>query len=174
MLQVERQIQIVDENYYSVNEALEILNISRATLYAKINTNELLSKKVDKRRFVYIDEEVKLKYLSDYFDDCSTEQSNHTAEQSGHTAEQSGHTTEQTEDGRLLDEIEYFKSKTIALEEELAKVRMEREKVIDQKEEASKRHDTIVMQLSGTINDAQFQLQEARKLNFIQRIFNFF
>jgi len=160
MLQVERQIQIVDENYYSVNEALEILNISRATLYAKINTNELLSKKVDKRRFVYIDEEVKLKYLSDYFDDCSTEQSNHT--------------TEQTEDGRLLDEIEYFKSKTIALEEELAKVRMEREKVIDQKEEASKRHDTIVMQLSGTINDAQFQLQEARKLNFIQRIFNFF
>ena len=174
MLQVERQIQIVDENYYSVNEALEILNISRATLYAKINTNELLSKKVDKRRFVYIDEEVKLKYLSDYFDDCSTEQSNHTTEQSNHTTEQSGHTTEQTEDGRLLDEIEYFKSKTIALEEELAKVRMEREKVIDQKEEASKRHDTIVMQLSGTINDAQFQLQEARKLNFIQRIFNFF
>ena len=174
MLQVERQIQIVDENYYSVNEALEILNISRATLYAKINTNELLSKKVDKRRFVYIDEEVKLKYLSDYFDDCSTEQSNHTTEQSGHTTEQSDHTTEQTEDGRLLDEIEYFKSKTIALEEELAKVRMEREKVIDQKEEASKRHDTIVMQLSGTINDAQFQLQEARKLNFIQRIFNFF
>ena len=167
MLQVERQIQIVDENYYSVNEALEILNISRATLYAKINTNELLSKKVDKRRFVYIDEEVKLKYLSDYFDDCSTEQSNHTTEQSDHT-------TEQTEDGRLLDEIEYFKSKTIALEEELAKVRMEREKVINQKEEASKRHDTIVMQLSGTINDAQFQLQEARKLNFIQRIFNFF
>ena len=174
MLQVERQIQIVDENYYSVNEALEILNISRATLYAKINTNELLSKKVDKRRFVYIDEEVKLKYLSDYFDDRSTEQSNHTTEQSGHTTEQSDHTTEQTEDGRLLDEIEYFKSKTIALEEELAKVRMEREKVINQKEEASKRHDTIVMQLSGTINDAQFQLQEARKLNFIQRIFNFF
>ena len=174
MLQVERQIQIVDENYYSVNEALEILNISRATLYAKINTNELLSKKVDKRRFVYIDEEVKLKYLSDYFDDCSTEQSNHTTEQSGHTTEQSDHTTEQTEDGRLLDEIEYFKSKTIALEEELAKVRMEREKVIDQKEEASKRHDTIVMQLSGTIKDSQFQLQEARKLNFIQRIFNFF
>ena len=167
MLQVERQIQIVDENYYSVNEALEILNISRATLYAKINTNELLSKKVDKRRFVYIDEEVKLKYLSDYFDDCSTEQSNHTTEQSNHT-------TEQAEDGRLLDEIEYFKSKTIALEEELAKVRMEREKVINQKEEASKRHDTIVMQLSGTINDTQFQLQEARKLNFIQRIFNFF
>ena len=167
MLQVERQIQIVDENYYSVNEALEILNISRATLYAKINTNELLSKKVDKRRFVYIDEEVKLKYLSDYFDDCSTEQSNHTTEQSSHT-------TEHAEDGRLLDEIEYFKSKTIALEEELAKVRMEREKVINQKEEASKRHDTIVMQLSGTINDAQFQLQEARKLNFIQRIFNFF
>ena len=167
MLQVERQIQIVDENYYSVNEALEILNISRATLYAKINTNELLSKKVDKRRFVYIDEEVKLKYLSDYFDDCSTKQSDHTTEQSGHT-------TEQTEDGRLLDEIEYFKSKTIALEEELAKVRMEREKVIDQKEEASKRHDTIVMQLSGTINETQFQLQEARKRNFIQRIFDFF
>ena len=114
MLQVERQIQIVDENYYSVNEALEILNISRATLYAKINTNELLSKKVDKRRFVYIDEEVKLKYLSDYFDDCSTEQSNHTTEQSDHTAKQSGHTTEHAEDGRLLDEIEYFKSKTIA------------------------------------------------------------
>ena len=174
MLQVERQIQIVDENYYSVNEALEILNISRATLYAKINTNELLSKKVDKRRFVYIDEEVKLKYLSDYFDDCSTEQSNHTAKQSDHTTEQPGHTTEHAEDGRLLDEIEYFKSKNIALEEELAKVRMEREKVIDQKEEASKRHDTIVMQLSGTINDAQFQLQEARKLNFIQRIFDFF
>ena len=167
MLQVERQIQIVDENYYSVNEALEILNISRATLYAKINTNELLSKKVDKRRFVYIDEEVKLKYLSDYFDDCSTEQSNHTTEQSSHT-------TEHAEDGRLLDEIEYFKSKTIALEEELAKVRMEREKVINQKEEASKRHDTIVMQLSGTINDTQFQLQEARKLNFIQRVFDFF
>ena len=181
MLQVERQIQIVDENYYSVNEALEILNISRATLYAKINANELLSKKVDKRRFVYIDEEVKLKYLSDYFDDCSTEQSSHTTEQSNHTtgqsdhtAEQSGHTTEHAEDGRLLDEIEYFKSKTIALEEELAKVRMEREKVINQKEEASKRHDTIVMQLSGTINDTQFQLQEARKLNFIQRIFDFF
>ena len=96
MLQVERQIQIVDENYYSVNEALEILNISRATLYAKINTNELLSKKVDKRRFVYIDEEVKLKYLSDYFDDCSTEQSNHTTEQSDHIAKQSNHTAKQS------------------------------------------------------------------------------
>jgi len=67
----------------------------------------------------------------------------------------------------LKSDLEHFKSKTVALEEELAKVRTE-------KEEASKRHDTIVMQLSGTINDAQFQLQEARKLNFIQRIFNFF
>ena len=46
---------------------------------------------------------------------------------------------------------------------------MEREKVIDQKAEASKRHDTIVMQLSGTINDTQFQLQEARKLNISNR-----
>ena len=38
----------------------------------------------------------------------------------------------------------------------------------------SKRHDTIVMQLSSTLNEKTFQLEQTKELNFIQRIFDFF
>ena len=36
------------------------------------------------------------------------------------------------------------------------------------------RHDTFVMQLSSTLNEKTFQLEQTKELNFIQRIFDFF
>ena len=46
---------LIQDSYYTVNDAMKLLNISRATLYKKINSRELLSKKINSRRYVYID-----------------------------------------------------------------------------------------------------------------------
>ena len=46
---------LIQDSYYTVNDAMKLLNISRATLYKKINSKELLSKKINSRRYVYID-----------------------------------------------------------------------------------------------------------------------
>ena len=164
------------DSYYTVAEACEILNICRRTLYSWIDKGRLKTEKQGKNRMILLNETSVIKadfssssglhksseYTDGEYTDAQTAQSETTQSEAAETAQID------TEAFDLLkSDLEHFKSKTVALEEELAKVRTE-------KEEASKRHDTIVMQLSGTINDTQFQLQEARKLNFIQRIFDFF
>ncbi|MDP6592274.1 MAG: hypothetical protein QGH48_04115, partial [Candidatus Poseidoniia archaeon] len=60
---------------------------------------------------------------------------------------------------------EYFKKQNESLQTQLA------EKELNQSE-ASKRHDTIVMELTTTINNQQLQLQERKSVSLWQRLFN--
>ena len=135
-----------EDNYYSVSEALEILSISRANLYLKLNNNELLSKKVDKNRFVYIDDEVRETHKSKK---QSKRQSNETVEQ------------------RLLSEVDYLRQQNSQLQNELADMRKSAEEI-------SKRHDTIVMKLSTTNADQQLQIEQLKNKNFIQKVAELF
>lgn len=156
-----RQIEILEDEYYSVNDALKILNISRATLYSKIKTEELTSKLINKRRFVFIDQDVRLQYTFSLFENQTAEQSNQTAK---HTAE---HTTEQQEKQRILADIEYFKQQNTELQQELSSMRKA-------SEEASQRHDTIVMKLSSTIEEQSLQLEEFKSKTFFQKLVQLF
>ena len=44
-----------DGNWFSITEALEKLNISRRTLYDRINKEELTAKKEGRHRFIWSD-----------------------------------------------------------------------------------------------------------------------
>ena len=46
---------MIQDDYYTVKDAMKLLSVSRATLYKKINNKEILSKMTDSRRYVYID-----------------------------------------------------------------------------------------------------------------------
>ena len=140
-----------DDNYHTVTDALEILNLSRATLYSKISNNTLKSEKIGKYRFIYIDEEVRQEHLS----------VKHSVEQTKQTDQR---VDEQTID-LLRGELEYFKKQNESLQTQLA------EKELNQAE-ASKRHDTIVMELTTTINNQQLQLQESKSVSLWQRLFS--
>ena len=140
-----------DDNYYTVTDALAILNLSRATLYSKISNNTLKSEKIGKYRFIYIDEEVRQEHLS----------VKHSVEQTKQTDQR---VDEQTID-LLRGELEYFKKQNESLQTQLA------EKELNQAE-ASKRHDTIVMELTTTINNQQLQLQESKSVSLWQRLFS--
>ena len=140
-----------DDNYHTVTDALEILNLSRATLYSKISNNTLKSEKIGKYRFIYIDEEVRQEHMS----------AKHSIEQTRQTDQR---VDEQTID-LLREQLEYFKKQNESLQTQLA------EKELNQSE-ASKRHDTIVMELTTTINNQQLQLQESKSVSLWQRLFN--
>ena len=135
-----------EDNYYLVSEALEILSISRANLYLKLNNNEILSKKVDKNRFIYIDEEVRETHKSKR---QSKRQSNETVEQ------------------RLLSEVDYLRQKNSQLQKELSDQ-------AKRHDEHSMRQDAIVMKLSTTIEDQQLQLQQFKNKNFLQKVAELF
>ena len=96
-----------EDNYYSISEALEILSISRANLYLKLNNDELWSKKVDKNRFVYIDDEVIETHKSKR---QSKIRSNETIEQ------------------RLLSEVDYLRQQNYQLQNELANMQSQQKK----------------------------------------------
>ena len=140
-----------DDNYHTVTDALEILNLSRATLYSKISNNTLKSEKIGKYRFIYIDEEVRQEHMS----------VKHSIEQTRQTDQR---VDEQTID-LLREQLEYFKKQNESLQTQLA------EKELNQSE-ASKRHDTIVMELTTTINNQQLQLQESKSVSLWQRLFS--
>ena len=139
-----------EDNYYSISEALEILSISRANLYLKLNNNELLSKKVDKNRFVYIDDEVR-----------ETRKSKRQSKR--RSKRQSNETIEQ----RLLSEIDYLRQQNSQLQNELSDQ-------AKRHDEHSMRQDAIVMKLSTTIDDQQLQLEQLKSKNFIQKIAELF
>ena len=138
-------------NYHTVTDALAILNLSRATLYSKISDNTLKSEKIGKYRFIYIDEEVRQEHMS----------VKHSIEQTRQTDKR---VDEQTID-LLREQLEYFKKQHESLQTQLA------EKELNQAE-SSKRHDTIVMELTTTINNQQLQLQESKSVSLWQRLFN--
>ena len=131
-------------NYYTVKDALEKLHIGRSTLYSKINEDSIKSEKIGKNRYIYIDDAV-----------CSE----HTSER--HSIGQ----YEQTDRTRdLIEQLEYFKSQVNTLQSQLAEQAL-------QYTEASKRHDTIVMEMQSTINSQQLQLQEGKSVSFFRRLF---
>tara|TARA_B100000809_G_C15009266_1_gene484330 strand:+ start:443 stop:862 length:420 start_codon:yes stop_codon:yes gene_type:complete len=131
-------------NYYTVKDALAKLNIGRSTLYSKINEDSIKSEKIGKNRYIYIDDAV-----------CSE----HTSER--HSIGQ----YEQTDRTRdLIEQLEYFKSQVNTLQSQLAEQAL-------QYTEASKRHDTIVMEMQSTINSQQLQLQEGKSVSFFRRLF---
>ena len=131
-------------NYYTVKDALEKLHIGRSTLYSKINEGSIKSEKIGKNRYIYIDDIV-----------CSE----HTSDR--HSIRQYKQ-TDRTRD--LIEQLEYFKSQVNTLQSQLA------EQVL-QYTEASKRHDTIVMEMQSTINSQQLQLQEGKSVSFFRRLF---
>jgi len=46
--------------WYSITDSLEKLNVSRRTLYDRINKDELISKKEGKNRLVWLDDTIKV------------------------------------------------------------------------------------------------------------------
>ena len=88
-----------DSRWYSVNEALEKLNISRKTLYDWINSEKITSKKEGKKRLVWINLES---------DDFGVSPPTHTAP----------HKDKQL--GDLKEQLEYFKKQTEMLQGQLA------------------------------------------------------
>ena len=131
-------------NYYTVKDALEKLNIGRSTLYSKINEDSIKSEKIGKNRYIYIDDAVCSEHTSDRYSIRQDEQTNRTRD--------------------LIEQLEYFKSQVNTLQSQLAEQAL-------QYTEASKRHDTIVMEMQSTINSQQLQLQEGKSVSFFRRLF---
>ena len=171
------QLSSADAQLYSINEACKILNISRRTLYSWIDKGKLEAEKVGYNRLVRISDTDVIK--ADFTNKSAQAESDNTCTQ----AESSQVTHAEASKTILIDaeayellksDLQHFKQKTIALEEKLVESDQKLEQFSAKKDEASKRHDIIVMQLSATLNEKTFQLEETKKLNFIQRIFNFF
>lgn len=137
-------MKTLKNNYYTVSNALAKLNIGRSTLYSKINNGSIKSEKIGKNRYVYIDDAV-----------CSE----HTSERRSIGQYEQ---TDRTQD--LMEQLEYFKTQVNTLQSQLAEQAL-------QYTEASKRHDTIVMEMQSTINSQQLQLQEGKSVSFFRRLF---
>ena len=142
-------MEMRENNYYTINDALAELNISRATLYSKINSGKIKSEKIGKNRFVYIDDEVRQEHMS-----------------IKHSIEQDEQTDKQTLE-LLKEQLEHFKKQNETFQVQLA------EQAI-QYTEASRRHDTIVMQMQSTIEKQQLQLESSQSVSFFRRLFGAF
>ena len=81
-------------NWYSISDSLQKLNVSRRTLYDRINKDELITKKEGRNRLVWVDDTVEV--------DTSTY-------------------TKQNVDlvKELRSQLEYFKTKVMNLESQL-------------------------------------------------------
>ena len=142
-------MKTIEDNYYTVNDALAELHVSRATLYTKINSNSIKSEKIGKNRFVYIDDEVRQEHMSIKY-----------------SIEQDEQTDKQTLE-LLKEQLEHFKKQNETFQVQLA------EQAI-QYTEASRRHDTIVMQMQSTIEKQQLQLESSQSVSFFRRLFGAF
>ena len=87
-------------NWYSISDSLQKLNVSRRTLYDRINKDELITKKVGRNRLVWLDDTVEV--------DTSTY-------------------TKQNVDlvKELRSQLEYFKTKVMNLESQLSEYHQE-------------------------------------------------
>ena len=89
-------------DWYSITETLDKLNISRRTLYDRINKGELESTKDEKYRFVWIDATV---MGNEMCTDTNEKQENDIVKE-------------------LINQVEYFKSKVEKLETDLREQRL--------------------------------------------------
>ena len=142
----------MEHNWYTVNEALDILGISRRTLYDRMDADKLESKKEGKNRMIWIDDDVK---------------ENSAVPVRG--ARTDSHTDSHTDETvKLLTEhLEYFRKQTEMLQGQLSEQ-------TQQLSEQSQRHDTIMLKMTNAIENQQLQLQEVQNqqsVGFWKRIF---
>ena len=150
----------MEHNWYTVNEALDILGISRRTLYDRMDADKLESKKEGKNRMIWIDDDVKENSAvpvrgarTDSHTDSRTD---------SHT---DSHTDETVK--LLTEQLEYFRKQTEMLQGQLSKQSQ-------QLSEQSQRHDTIMLKMTNAIENQQLQLQEVqnqKSVGFWKRIF---
>lgn len=96
--------------WYSVNDALKKLDVSRNTLYAKLNTDAITSKKQGKFRLVWIDE-----HTPDVFANMTNAYTN---------------TTGNNRERELEEQVSYFKGQVETLQLELSKTRERTDTII--------------------------------------------
>ena len=142
----------VEHNWYTVNEALDILGISRRTLYDRMDADKLESKKEGKNRMIWIDDDVK---------------ENSAVPVRG--ARTDSHTDSHTDETvkLLTEQLEYFRKQTEMLQGQLSEQSQ-------QLSEQSQRHDTIMLKMTNAIENQQLQFQEVQNqqsVGFWKRIF---
>ena len=141
--------------WFSVKEACQILDISRQTLYNWTKTNKIQSKVEKKHRFVWLD------LNGEYQSEANVSDTDTDLHTDLHEKGTNLHSDEQFYSLRLKTlekDLNYFRSKCDRLEEQLS--------------EQSKRHDTIVMKLSGTIENQASQLEHEKSATFWKRLFS--
>ena len=124
-------------NWFSVNESVEKLKVSRKTLYRWIKEGKINTQKRGKNRFVWIDDVTSNVTfgVSDTVND-TTNNTNDTPDDTVNDTNDTVNDTNQTTQGHddLTQQIHYFRDKCDRLEIELSDTR--------------KRHDTIIMKMT--------------------------
>ena len=146
----------MEHNWYTVNEALDILGISRRTLYDRMDADKLESKKEGKNRMIWIDDDVKENSAVPV----------RGARTDSHTDSRTDSHTDETVK-LLTEQLEYFRKQTEMLQGQLSEQSQ-------QLSEQSQRHDTIMLKMTNAIENQQLQLQEVQNqqsVGFWKRIF---
>ena len=146
----------MEHNWYTVNEALDILGISRRTLYDRMDADKLESKKEGKNRMIWIDDDVKENSAVPV----------RGARTDSHTDSRTDSHTDETVK-LLTEQLEYFRKQTEMLQGQLSEQSQ-------QLSEQSQRHDTIMLKMTNAIENQQLQLQEVqnqKSVGFWKRIF---
>ena len=130
-----------NDGWYTIKESLEILGISRKTLYRKMNSGEIESKKVGSARFVKIGDPEETQTVSD-------------------------NTSQTVSDDTVFDtndvirnqqgEIEFLRSQVEYLQTELS--------------DTKTRSDTMILKLTQTVDNQQLLLIES-KTPFWKKLF---
>ena len=130
-----------NDGWYTIKESLEILGISRKTLYRKMNSGEIESKKVGSARFVKIGDPEETQTVSD-------------------------NTSQTVSNGTMFDtndvmrnqqgEIEFLRSQVEHLQKELS--------------DTKTRSDTMILKLTQTVDNQQLLLIES-KTPFWKKLF---
>ena len=129
--QVTQMETINSGNWFSVNESVEKLKISRKTLYRWIKEGKINTQKQGKNRLVWIDDVTPNDTLSvsDTIDDTT----NNTDDTPDDTVNDTNDTVNDT-NNYLTQQVQYFRDKCDRLEIELSDTR--------------KRHDTIILKMT--------------------------
>ena len=130
-----------NDGWYTIKESLEILGISRKTLYRKMDSGEIESKKVGSARFVKIGDPEETQIVSD---NTSQTVSNDTMFDTNDVIR------------NQQGEIEFLRSQVEHLQKELS--------------DTKTRSDTMILKLTQTVDNQQLLLIES-KTPFWKKLF---
>ena len=130
-----------NDGWYTIKESLEILGISRKTLYRKMDSGEIESKKVGSARFVKIGDPEETQTVSD---NTSQTVSNDTMFDTNDVIR------------NQQGEIEFLRSQVEHLQKELS--------------DTKTRSDTMILKLTQTVDNQQLLLIES-KTPFWKKLF---